>query len=319
MASDGKAQSARDASGGSMPSQAGRPAQDGKSVQENKTSQDGKAQAPGSTLTRKERQKVRDAERPSAPVVYEIIRTQGENELTRPASALWWSGVAAGISIGFSFLTQAALAALFGEAAWAEALAKIGYAVGFLIVILGHQQLFTENVLTAVLPVMARRSWDWLARMLRLWGIVLAANLAGCFIFALALAKLPLVGGGVAEQLGQIVDHMMSNTPFEMFAKGIGAGWLIAALVWILSASPQAGAFIILLLTYLIAFFDFTHIVAGSAEALYGWLNGAVAFERALLGFFLPTLAGNVFGGTVLFSALSYAQVREEIFDARQG
>ena len=72
------------------------------------------------------------------------------------------------------------------------------------------------------------------------------------------------------------------------------------------------------LLTYLIALFQFTHIVAGSAEVLYGWVAGLVAFRDVALKFFLPTLAGNVFGGTVLFSLLSYAQVREEIFEAEQ-
>jgi hypothetical protein len=59
-------------------------------------------QKPGSGLTRKEKQQVREGVRHRPAVVYEIIRVQGEIELRRPVSALWWSGVAAGISIGFS-------------------------------------------------------------------------------------------------------------------------------------------------------------------------------------------------------------------------
>jgi formate/nitrite transporter FocA (FNT family) len=107
---------------------------------------------------------------------------------------------------------------------------------------------------------------------------------------------------------------MMSNSPAEMFAKGIGAGWLIAAVVWILASTQGADFIVIALLTYLIALFDFTHIVAGSVEALYGVAKGIIGFDSAVFRFFLPTLAGNVFGGTVLFSVLSYAQVREEIY-----
>jgi formate/nitrite transporter FocA (FNT family) len=106
----------------------------------------------------------------------------------------------------------------------------------------------------------------------------------------------------------------MGNSPGEMFAKGIGAGWLIAALVWILSSTERVDFFVITLLTYLIALFGFTHIVAGSVEAIYGVLTHGVTVETAVFRFFLPTLAGNVFGGTVLFSVLSYAQVREEIY-----
>ena len=104
-----------------------------------------------------------------------------------------------------------------------------------------------------------------------------------------------------------------------MFAKGIGAGWIIAALVWILASSDGMEFFIIGLLTYLIALFGFTHVVAGTAEVLYGTLTGATSFWQAFAGFFLPTLAGNIFGGTVLFSVLSYAQVREEISAIKGG
>jgi formate/nitrite transporter FocA (FNT family) len=268
-------------------------------------------------LSRAEVKHVKEAARPRAAVVYEIVRTEGEAELIRPFSALWWSGVAAGISIGFSFLTEAALAANLPDSTWRAIVAKLGYAVGFLIVILGRQQLFTENVLTAVLPVISRRRLDWLVSMGRLWGIVLMANVVGCFVFALALSTLPMVGADVAHELGQIVARLMQNTPTEMFAKGIGAGWIIAALVWILASSEGLQFFVIGLLTYLIALFGFTHIVAGTAEVLYGVLTGITSFGQAFGGFFLPTLAGNIFGGTVLFSVLSYAQVREEISASR--
>ncbi|MFA5955295.1 formate/nitrite transporter family protein [Hyphomicrobium sp.] len=298
---------------------AGKAPKDEVETAQDETSSKSSDSHPGSGLSRKEKQQVREGVRHRPAVVYEIIRVQGEIELRRPVSALWWSGVAAGISIGFSFLTEAALAAHLPEAPWSAVVAKLGYAVGFLIVILGHQQLFTENVLTAVLPIMARKQMHWFLRMVRLWGIVLAANIVGCLIFALALAFLPIVPSDVAGELSKIVGKVMGNSPGEMFAKGIGAGWLIAALVWILSSTERVEFFVITLLTYLIALFGFTHIVAGSSEALYGVLTGAVTLETAIFRFFMPTLAGNVFGGTVLFSVLSYAQVREEIYAEPNG
>jgi formate-nitrite transporter family protein len=269
-------------------------------------------------LTDKEQSEVREAQRPRAPVVYEIIRLEGERELRRPAASLWWSGVAAGISIGFSFLSQAALAAGLPQSQWNHVIASFGYAVGFIIVILGRQQLFTENVLTAVLPVITRWKVSWLLKMLRLWGIVLAANVVGCFVFACALALLPMFGDHVTSEMAKLVENLMQNSPWEMFAKGIGAGWLIAAVVWII-ASISSGEFLVIgLLTYLIALFQFTHIVAGTAEVLYGWVAGLITFYDASVRFFLPTLAGNVFGGTILFSVLSYGQVREEIFEEQE-
>lgn len=269
-------------------------------------------------LTDKEQNLVEEGQRPRAPVVYEIVRLEGERELCRPLASLWWSGVAAGISIGFSFLTQGALAANLPESEWKHAVAALGYTTGFMIVILGRQQLFTENVLTAVLPVMTHWSFGWLLGMLRLWLIVLAANVAGCFVFACAFAFLPILDGDPTSALAELVGKLMQNSPFEMFAKGIGAGWLIAALVWIIASTDGLEFFIIGFLTYLIALFNFTHIVAGSAEVLYGVVSGLASLHDAVLRFFLPTLAGNVFGGTILFSVLSYAQVREEIFEEKQ-
>ncbi len=264
-------------------------------------------------LSRAEKTQVKGGTRLRAVVVYEIIRTEGEGELGRTFSALWWSGLAAGISIGFSFLTEAVLAAQLPAFEWKVLVAKFGYAVGFLIVILGRQQLFTENTLTAVLPVITRRKLDWLIGMLRLWAIVLAANVVGCFVFALALSSTGIVSQEVAHELQAIVQTMMQNTPWQMFVKGLGSGWIIAALVWMLPSSEGAEFAVITLMTTLIAFCGFTHVIAGSAEALYGVLTGGVPLSSAVFGFFLPTLAGNVFGGTVLFAVLSYAQVRSEM------
>jgi len=264
-------------------------------------------------LTRAEKSQVKGGTRLRAVVVYEIVRTEGEGELGRTFPALWWSGLAAGISIGFSFLTQAVLAAHLPDFEWKSIIAKAGYAVGFLIVILGRQQLFTENTLTAVLPVITRRSFNWLLGMLRLWSIVLVANVVGCLVFAFAIANTNMVSAEVSQEMHAMVQVMMQNTPWQMFIRGLGAGWIIAALVWMLPSSEGAEFAVITLMTYLIALCGFTHVIAGSAEALYGVLSGGITLSSAVLDFFLPTLAGNVFGGTVLFAVLSYAQVRTEI------
>lgn len=111
----------------------------------------------------------------------------------------------------------------------------------------------------------------------------------------------------------RIAEHLMHNTPGQMFVKGIAAGWIIAALVWILPSAENTEFFIIGLLTYLIALGEFTHVIAGSTEAFYLWVQGLATTYDVFLGFLLPTLGGNVFGGTVLFAVLAYAQVHDEI------
>lgn len=264
-------------------------------------------------LTREETRSVKERKRLRAAVVYEIIRLEGEAELSRGFSALWWSALAAGISIGFSVLSQAMLSASLHGVPGAAVIADLGYCVGFLIVILGRQQLFTENTLTAVLPIMVRKDWSGIWDLLRLWGIVLAANLVGCFLFAAFLAYSGALSAEITGEVKEIGRHLMANTPTEMFVKGIFAGWLIAALVWMLPSAEGTEIFIITLITYIIALGDFTHIIAGSVEAIYMWLVGEVSFFQMAGGFFLPTLLGNVFGGTLLFAVISYVQVREEL------
>ncbi len=268
---------------------------------------------PPEGLTREEVRSVSKRRRLRAAVVYEMIRVEGEGELARTFGALWWSALAAGISIGFSVLAQGLLAAYLPKVPGSAIVEPLGYAVGFLIVILSRQQLFTENTLTAVLPVMARRQWDWLWVMLRLWGIVLAGNLVGCLLFASFLAFSGALPADIATAVHEVGARLMANSPTEMFVKGIVSGWLIAALVWMLPSAEGTEIFVITLITYLIALGGFTHVIAGSAEALYLWLAGQESFARVAFHFFLPTLLGNVFGGTVMFAVVSYAQVREEI------
>ncbi len=98
-------------------------------------------------LSEKEQSEVEEGQRPRAPVVYEIVRLEGERELRRPVWSLWWSGVAAAISIGFSALSEAGLSAYLPESQWKHAVASFGYSTGFIIVILGRQQLFTDYLL----------------------------------------------------------------------------------------------------------------------------------------------------------------------------
>lgn len=265
-----------------------------------------------SNLSDKEQDFVEEKLGLKASVVHEIIRAQGEHELTRKSSSLWWSALAAGLSIGFSVLAEALLSAYLPPSKWKPLIDNLGYSVGFLIVILGHQQLFTENTLTAVLPVIKRKKWRWFKAMVHLWIIVLCANLVGCMIFALTITHTPMLSAEIHQSILAIGNHLMENSATEMFVKGIAAGWLIAALVWLLPSSEGSEFFVIILITYLIALGDFTHIIAGSAEVFYLMAQGEIVFAD-FLRFFFPTLAGNVIGGTALFAALSYAQVKEEI------
>ncbi len=132
-------------------------------------------------VTEREIEDIEDRARLRTPVIYEIVRREGETEMERPIISLWWSGVAAGLSISFSLLAEAVLWLRLPAVSWRPLVSGFGYSVGFLIVVLARQQLFTENTVTVVLPVVAQFTADNLRRLARMWSVVFVANMTGTF------------------------------------------------------------------------------------------------------------------------------------------
>lgn len=256
---------------------------------------------------------IKDSSRLRAPMIYEVLRREGTEEMKRPTISLWWSGVAAGLSISFSLLAQAVFQLHLPDEPWRPLLTGFGYSVGFLLVILARQQLFTENTITAVLPVMDAPTSANMGRLGRLWCIVFAANITGTLLAALFCSFTPAVTPEIRGAMIEISSHMMDSSPITMFFKAISAGYLIAAMVWLLPSADGAQLLVITLLTYIIAIAGFAHIVAGSFEAFMLLVNGHLALPAMIGGFLIPVLVGNVVGGTALFALLSYAQVAKEV------
>jgi formate/nitrite transporter FocA (FNT family) len=250
----------------------------------------------------------------SAVVIHEVIRTEGESELKRPISALVWSGLAAGLSMGFSFAVQAILHSELPDAPWRHAIAALGYSVGFIIVVLGRQQLFTESTLSAVLPVLTHRDGRTLKALLRLWFFVLLANLAGTWIFAGALVLIPdLFGPDVPASLATLAAEATAG-PFAItLVRAVFAGWLIGLMVWLLPSAASTRILVIALLSWVVSLARLSHIVAGSAEAAYGVLTGAASLADYGWRFALPTLIGNTAGGAALVAMLNHAPVSHKV------
>ena len=258
-----------------------------------------------------ERQAVQQASRLPSRLVFEVIARDGEEELERPTSALFWSGVAGGIMISFSLIGMAIFRVYLPDETWRPLVENIGYSFGFLLVILGRLQLFTENTITTVVPVYAKPSFDNFKRMGRLWGLVFGANIVGAIIAAMFILNAGVFDDAMHEALTDISHHATHNPPLAALLKGIPAGILIAAIVWILPTSTNA-FWVIITFTYLIALCGFTHVVAGSVEAAYLLFAGEINIWHALFSFLIPVFVGNVLGGTAIFSFTLWSQVRKE-------
>jgi formate/nitrite transporter FocA (FNT family) len=253
-------------------------------------------------------------EKVPSSVIFEAIRREGEHELSRGFSALWWSGVAAGLAISMSVICKGFLESILPAAEWTTGVSSLGYTVGFLIVILGRMQLFTENTIMPILPLFLAPTRTHFYRTARLWTIVFIANLVGCAAAALVLVHGYILPDARFEGVLSVSRHYAEATAFEHFALGIPAGFLIAALVWILPRMESAGeVLMIVILTYMIGLGGMSHVVAGSTELFILVARGELALAAAVFGGVLPAFAGNVLGGTGIFAALTYAQVREEL------
>lgn len=261
------------------------------------------------TLSNAERREVARRTNVSAIVLHESVREAGERELRRKPSALAWSGLAAGLSMGFSLVAPGLLRAYLPQASWTPLIDNLGYSVGFFIVILGRQQLFTENTLTAILPLLAHPNKATFLRVARLWGIVLGANLVGALLFAIIAAHTTLFQPNIQQAFTEIAQHSLRGGFGLTVLRGIFAGWLIALMVWLLPSSQDHKLHIIILITYLVSLGGFAHIIAGSVDVLYLVNTGAISWLTYLFGFMLPTLIGNIIGGISLVAALNYAQV----------
>ncbi|MBV8812208.1 MAG: formate/nitrite transporter family protein [Acidobacteriaceae bacterium] len=260
-------------------------------------------------LTERQQQEAQDRTSVSAVVVHEAIRYDGEEELMRPVSALAWSGLAAGMSMGFSLVAMALFKAYLPDQPLVKLIVSLGYPAGFLIVIIGRQQLFTENTLTAIIPLLARRNASTLLLVARLWTVVLIANMAGAHLFAWVVANTPMFKPQIQHAMLTLSLQALDVTFGEAVLRGIFAGWLIAMVVWMLAAVDTGRVAIIVILTYLVGLANFTHIIAGAVEVLFSVMVGAKSWGAVAWGYLLPTLIGNSIGGVSLTAAINHAQV----------
>lgn len=251
--------------------------------------------------------------RPSAALIHETIRAEGEQELQRHWWAILMSGLAAGLSMGLSLVVQGELHAAISADATRRLVAPLGYTVGFLVVVLGRQQLFTENTLTPILPLLHHRTFSMLMKVLRLWTLVLASNIAGTWAIGSVLAHTDIFEPRITAAFLELGRHTIEGPFSATFVRAVFAGWVIALMTWLLPAAKGSRAHIIVVMTYVVALGEFAHIVAGSVECAFLVESGQASFGQYVHDFFVPTLLGNILAGTTLVALLNYGQVAAEL------
>jgi formate-nitrite transporter family protein len=253
---------------------------------------------------------VTEPSRPSAHDIYTRVRQDAEDELSRPHSSLAFSGLFAGFTIGATPLAAALAAAALGSGAGTSFISALVYPIGFIAVIVGRAQLFTENTLYPVVLSFHRHSA--VVPTLRLWAIVFTTNLLGSVAFALLAVKSGALDGATSHELTATGSAAVGAFT-DVFWRAVIAGWLLALIAWLVESTENAIAQVsmIWLLAFIVGLGAFDHCVATTVEVAGSLIHGGTAFGEAL-GWLATATLGNVIGGVLIVSLLNYGQVRAE-------
>jgi len=249
-----------------------------------------------------------DSTRRTAHEIYDKAKENARDELDRSPHALAFSGVAGGFTMGLTALGVATTRALLGEGPVHDFASMLFYPIGFVAVIIGRSQLFTENTLYPVVLVFSERRH--VLETLRLWAIVFVCNVLGAFLFAVLAAKTSSLQPKTLDEIVKMGVGMVAAIPSNVFWSGVVGGWLIALVAWMVSASHWTigQIAVIWLLCYIVGAGHFAHCIATSGEIMVAALRGATTGGAYLRWLLFATL-GNIVGGVMIVSVLNWGQV----------
>ncbi len=251
-----------------------------------------------------------DTSRRSAHEILEEAGDNGRRELERPAKALAFSGIAGGITMGLTGMSVAiAHAVLGGTDSLQRFIPYLFYPVGFIAVIIGRAQLFTENTLYPVVLIFSDRRQ--ILPTLRLWGIVFSTNVLGAAAFAALAVRTGALRPEFTEALVKLGVESSSSAVAQIFWTGVIGGWLIALVAWMVTASHWTigQIAVVWLLTFIVGLGHFAHCIATSGEILAAVFAGSIPFWHYVRWIF-PATGGNIIGGVFIVSLLNWGQVK---------
>lgn len=245
--------------------------------------------------------------------IFHRLLATADSEFSRSNRLLFLSGLMAGMSVGLSFLGRVSFAGALGDDPTGF-LENIFYPIGFIFVIMGRQQLFTENTLTPVTLVMMRLSS--LPRLLKLWGIVYLANVLGAVLMALLFSSTDVLTPEAVDAAMRFGAEAMEHTWVSLFVRGMIAGFMVAGMVWLIHAVRESMTrfALVYLIFFLIPSTGLFHCIIGACEIAYFILEGGTSVTSAFLDFELPITLGNTLGGLIFVALPNFFQTRGERF-----
>lgn len=237
-------------------------------------------------------------------------------QIERTSGALFLSSLSAGFELGFSVFLMGVMLTLAGDDLPASVVALLVasvYSIGYIFVILGRSELFTEHTTQAVLPVLDRQAS--VRDLVRLWAIIYIANQIGGIVFAAVAAWLgPALHVIEPPAFGIIAGYMMGYPWWATLMGGLLAGWMMGLLSWLVSAGRDTISQVVcvFIVTFAIGLAHLQHSIAGAIELWVGLFAGQGVAWSDVGSFLVWATLGNAIGGVVFVAFFKYGQVARE-------
>ncbi len=246
----------------------------------------------------------------STDEIFQRVVASADHEIDSSVRELFFSGLAAGFAITLTVLAHAEMSATFSN----EQVGALLYPIGFIYIIMGRYQLYTENTLPPVTLVLTRLAS--IPLLLRVWVVVLFGNLLGAALGALVLAHTGVLSPAAAHAAVEFGREGVHFGWGALFFKAIFAGWLVAGMVWLDHASRDSASRLLLvyIIIYTIPATGLYHVVVTACDASYLVFTGHAGLVAVTVDFWIPVLLGNTLGGVILVAVVNYAQTGERHF-----
>jgi formate/nitrite transporter FocA (FNT family) len=243
---------------------------------------------------------------PQPEDIYRRTKEEGERRLERPFVEEISTALAAGFDIAAGLITLGLVGATLehwmGKDA-AHFFASIGFGVGFVFLIVGRGELFTENFLVPIAGLDHRRGASW-RNLAKLWLTSPFFNVIAGLVIALIVTVHGVLPKGTGSPIVVAAYKIHANSTLTLFMSAIFAGALITAMTWFVEGQEQVGVRVTVawVVGTILALGGLNHVIVVTIELIFSIRFGANIPWDFVLGNFALAAAGNMLGGIGLIT-----------------
>jgi formate/nitrite transporter FocA (FNT family) len=248
---------------------------------------------------------------PAAPEpeqIYRRTRDEGRGRLRRPVLELAATALVGGFDVAFGVVAYALADGVAGRLAGA-----VAFGIGFVFIVVGRSELFTENFLIPVAGLDRNRLGSWV-KLGELWVVALVLNIVGGALLAVVLTSEGVLPSGSHQPLVSLAGHITGYSTLTSFLSALVGGALMTLMTWFVEGAAESpGVRIVMawITGALILLGTFNHAIVSTLELVFGMRYGADVGVGQLLANLGLAVVGNLVGGLLFVTVVRSVQAAE--------